>query len=88
MISLKFDLKLFIAIYFAFIGFTIVGTLSHEFGHYCVGRFLGYQPTLHYGFTSWGDSDLSTEIHSIYQANKGAIDSKNTFRKKNDLPFY
>ena len=82
MIPLTIDLKLFIVIYFSFIGFTIVGTLSHEFGHYSVGRFLWYQPTLHYGFTSWGDSDLSTEIRFIYQANKAAIEAEKHFSQK------
>jgi hypothetical protein len=72
----------FFAIYFTFIGFTIVGTLSHEFGHYIVGTFLGYQPKIHYGFTSFGKGDLHNEVVSIYQSNKIAIKAKKYFSKQ------
>lgn len=36
-----------------FILFTVIGTLSHEFGHFAVARLLGYEASLHYGYTSY-----------------------------------
>lgn len=32
------------------------GTLLHELGHYLVGRWYGFEPTLHYGYTAYGNS--------------------------------
>ncbi len=36
-----------------FILFTIIGTLSHELGHYIMARILGYEAIIHYGSTSY-----------------------------------
>ncbi len=36
-----------------FILFTVIGTLSHELGHYTAALFLGHPATLHYGSTSY-----------------------------------
>ena len=61
----KFNFKFAFIIYFSFILFTIIGTLSHEFGHFIVGRYLGYQSTIHYSFTKWGGSELEKK-NSLY----------------------
>ena len=37
----------------AFVLFTIIGTLSHEAGHWLAARTLGYKAELHYGSTSY-----------------------------------
>jgi len=52
MIPLKFDLRLFILLALGFIAFTIIGTVSHESGHYLAARCLGYKARLHYSSTS------------------------------------
>lgn len=52
MIPVKFNLQLFIWLTIAFIFATIVGTVSHEFGHYSVAEMMGYNAKVHYGFTS------------------------------------
>ncbi|MBU2920489.1 hypothetical protein KO504_03985 [Winogradskyella psychrotolerans] len=36
-------------IFFCFILFTVIGTLTHEFGHIAVAKHLGYETTLSYG---------------------------------------
>lgn len=41
-------MKSVFAIALAFVGFTIIGTISHELGHYCVGKILGLKCSLHY----------------------------------------
>jgi hypothetical protein len=45
---------LFIKLFFSFIGATIIGTLSHEFGHYIVAKYLGYYANINYYSTTWG----------------------------------
>lgn len=49
----KFYPRLFLIIVVCFILFTIVGTISHEYGHIFVAKRLGYETKLHYGSTSW-----------------------------------
>ncbi|MFI5131972.1 MAG: M50 family metallopeptidase [Chitinophagales bacterium] len=49
---IRFDKKLFILLSLAFIIAAIIGTLSHEFGHYIVAKGLGYKASIHYAHTS------------------------------------
>ena len=55
--------KLFLYLTLTFIVATVVGTLSHEFGHYIVAKSLGYDADIHYAFTTWDrdDSDALTD---------------------------
>nr|WP_294859752.1 hypothetical protein [uncultured Fluviicola sp.] len=43
--------KVFVRLFFAFIAFTIIGTLSHELGHYIAGNCLGYEMSMNYATT-------------------------------------
>lgn len=45
------DMRLFIWLFLSFIFATVVGTLTHELGHYVVAEFLGYDAEIHYGAT-------------------------------------
>jgi hypothetical protein len=75
--------KFAVIIYFTFILFTTIGTLSHEFGHFIVGRYLGYESTIHYGFTKSGDNPLlESKGDSIYQRNKEAIQAQRDYPDK------
>jgi hypothetical protein len=49
--------KLFIGLVLSFITATIIGTLSHEFGHYLVAKYLGYEARINYGATFWHSLD-------------------------------
>jgi hypothetical protein len=78
--------KFAITIYFTFILFTTIGTLSHEFGHFIVGRYLGYESTIHFGFTKSGDNpSLECKMDSIYHKNKIAIQSKSEYADKPEM---
>ena len=46
-----FNKRLFISLLIAFIVATVIGTLSHECGHYIVAEYLGYEARIHYSFT-------------------------------------
>lgn len=45
------DLRLAFYLISAFIVFTAIGTLSHEFGHYAAAKLLGHNASISYGFT-------------------------------------
>lgn len=50
---MHFDKRLFICLFFAFIAATVIGTLTHEIGHYVAAKLLGHDAHLHYASTSW-----------------------------------
>jgi hypothetical protein len=62
-----FDTKLSIYLIFSFILFTIIGTVSHELGHYSVAKFLGYNTSINYGHTSWGDNSERKKLYAYHK---------------------
>lgn len=52
-IFLKVDKRKLIILVSVFIIATILGTVSHEFGHYIFAKFRGINMQIHYGFTSY-----------------------------------
>ncbi len=67
-----------------FILFTVIGTLSHEFGHIAVARYLGYKTELHFASMNYKDSDDQKRIFKIYENNKQAIETGQDFNKKQE----
>lgn len=65
-----------------FILFTIIGTVSHEFGHIIVAKSLGYDTTLHYGSMTYDDSHFKKRIVKIYTENKTEIATGTSFQNK------
>ena len=51
--SLTFNIRLFTWLAITFIVATIIGTFSHECGHYIVAKLLGYKAELHYASVSY-----------------------------------
>lgn len=49
MIAYKFNPRLFIFLILGFVFCTIIGTLTHELGHYIVAKSLGYEARVFYG---------------------------------------
>jgi hypothetical protein len=52
LLTLNFDFRLFVLLVIGFIAFTIIGTVSHESGHYLVARMFGFKSSIHYNYTS------------------------------------
>jgi hypothetical protein len=50
---MRFDLKLFLGLCLGFIACVIIGTLSHECGHYIAIRLMGCEGMISYNFTTW-----------------------------------
>ncbi|MCC5945354.1 MAG: hypothetical protein JJT94_10485 [Bernardetiaceae bacterium] len=53
---LNFDIKIFFGLLISFILMTVIGTLTHELGHYAVAKVLGYEATINYQSMSYKDS--------------------------------
>ncbi len=62
-----------------FMLFTVIGTVSHEYGHIVVAKWFGYKTTLHYGSASWNENYGWEEYR--------AISSKYSYEINNDLTF-
>ncbi|RRA95777.1 hypothetical protein [Paenimyroides viscosum] len=50
--SFTIDFKLLFSLIITFVLFTIIGTVSHETGHYLVAKIVGLDAIVHYGSTS------------------------------------
>lgn len=59
---INMDKKLFIGLFLSFIAATIIGTLSHELGHYIVAKYQGYDARINYGATFWSSPDPNNPI--------------------------
>lgn len=79
----KFHLKIFVFLFFGFVLFTIIGTLTHELGHFTVSKTLGYEDVkINYRSISWDDRSETKEISKIYKANKDAIKNYQPFAEE------
>ena len=61
----KIELKLFLILSLTFILFTIIGTVSHEYGHYFVAKSLGYDAEVSYAYTNFSDKKFDLFMDSI-----------------------
>ena len=66
MLPIKFDVKLFLLLSLAFFVSVIVGTVSHECGHYTVAKYLGYSSSIHYSYCIWDDESTRPFMDSVY----------------------
>jgi hypothetical protein len=64
-LTTTFDRKLFIILTTAFVFATVIGTLSHEFGHYIVAKSLGYKANIHYASTDWYDPGTVGSMNAV-----------------------
>jgi hypothetical protein len=60
---MSLDKRLFIWLFIAFIIATVIGTLTHECGHFIVAKCLGYDAWLHYGSTGWKASSPNQVVN-------------------------
>ncbi len=65
-----------------FILFTVIGTISHEYGHIAVARMLGYNTVLHYSSMNYSLAPLNEKIIRIYYENESSIINGNDFEAK------
>lgn len=76
----NFNFNWFLAFTASFVLFTIVGTISHELGHFTAAKLLGYECSISYNWASSSHPQLYDELDNVYQQNKDAIESGLPFR--------
>lgn len=76
---IRMDCKAFIFLTLTFILMTVVGTLTHELGHYSVSRMLGYEASINYQSSFHWDREFNEYYISVYEKYSNEI--------KNDLDF-
>jgi hypothetical protein len=79
--------KLFFSLVFTFIAFTIIGTQTHEYGHYAAAKYLGMQPSLHYQSVEFADDSNSNELNQLIIKYEKEIENKVEFplRKRYEI---
>jgi hypothetical protein len=82
LLTLSFDFRLFVMLAIGFIAFTIIGTVSHESGHYIVAKCLGYEARINYGSTSWYDKKNEIFFKSHWRLYQKQIKAKQKFPDK------
>ena len=78
----KIELKLFFVLAFTFILFTIIGTVSHEYGHYFVAKSLDYDAEVSYAYTIWTDEIAEAFMDSVETKYPNKEDFKKDFPEK------
>jgi len=79
---LKFDYKLSIYLTLTFIVMTVVGTLTHEFGHYSVSKLLGYKASINYQSSTYRDDELNGYFQDTYEKYSNEIKRDIAFPEK------
>ena len=70
----------------AFIFFTMVGALSHEYGHIAVAKYYGFPTILHYGSMNYEDNSVEMkEADLLMKKNNSAIVNQNDFPDQDRL---
>jgi hypothetical protein len=76
--------KSFLYYFLGFIIFTVLGTITHEFGHIVVAKSLGYGTTLHYGSMNWNERNGWEEFKTITRNFQYEIENDLSFDKKGE----
>lgn len=75
------NFKLTLLFSLGFVLFTVIGTISHELGHVCVAKLLGFETELHFGSMNFSNS-INDGLINIYQKNEYAIKNNLYFTGK------
>ena len=82
MLPFRFNVKLFLLLSLAFFISVIIGTVSHECGHYAVAKSLGYTSSIHYGYCIWDDESTRPFIDSIFTTYAKQVETNMDFPQK------
>jgi hypothetical protein len=66
----------------SFILFTVIGAVSHEYGHILVAKYYGYSTTLSYGSMNYNIDQKYDILDSISEINKYAIQNNKDFSQR------
>lgn len=80
--KLEFHPKLFFYLTLGFVLATVIGTVSHEGGHYIVAKSLGFNPHLGYAYVNYSDSKGIEAVKKYYDDNREAIKNRDSDKRK------
>lgn len=80
--NVVFNYKLSILLILSFMLMTVVGTLTHELGHYTVSKLLGYEASINYQSSSHWDHELDSYFKEVYAKYSNEIKNKIDFPGK------
>ncbi len=75
-------MKLFFSLVGTFIMFTIIGTITHELGHYAAAKYIGLKPNLHFNYVDYELSNNDIELDKINGLYQKEIEAKQDFPAK------
>lgn len=78
----EINIKKLLVIIIAFVIFTAIGAVSHEYGHILVAKSFGYDTFLHYGSMNYHFGELKDKLDDIYIDYQTDIEHGNDFEKK------
>ena len=85
-IPFKWQSKTFALLFFGFILFTVIGTLTHECGHYLVARYFGYTGgRIGYGYTFSGKNETWEPFRKVWQRYRTEIKNGTDFPGKQEF---
>jgi hypothetical protein len=83
LIGFSFDIRLFAILVAGFFAFTIIGTVSHESGHYIMARCFGFEAKINYASTSFHVNDKDwTFFKETWTQYRSQIKSDKPFPEK------
>lgn len=78
----KIDIKNTIIFSLTFILFTVIGTLTHEYGHIAVAEYYGFETKLFHASMTYVDDSLYDKLDAIAEEYKYEIQNNKDFPKK------
>lgn len=85
MAYLKIHYKLLLLLILTFILMTVIGTLTHELGHYAVSKFLGYEARINYGSSTRWDNEFTEYYNNLWEKYPNELKNNLDFPGKDDF---
>ena len=87
--NMRFEISFNYLLFFitSFIAFTVIGAISHEYGHIIIAKALGYETQLHYGSMTYNKYDHlnNRRIVELFNKNKEAVKKNIYFKDKKEF---
>jgi len=76
--------KYFLFTALSFILFTIIGTITHELGHWTAAKLMGYDATINYRSTNYDDSEQLNQLYQLFSEKNLAEEQLTDFTKESE----
>lgn len=80
----EIDNKLLYRLIFGFFAASVFATIVHEYGHFFIAKYLGYEARVHYGSTSWTNPGYQDFFDGLTRDERIKIRTNEYFPRKQD----